>query len=87
MKSFRKDNVFEQKSKSAFGTFIYYSAMSILLKICSIKIGNKIIHIKYEDLIKDPIFELKRIEKFTGLNLKNSSENIAENNAFNFGQI
>jgi hypothetical protein len=62
VESFRKSDI-AQRSKGFVSANLYYFVINLLCSLVLLKVDkSKFIKVRYEDLIKDPEFEIKRIQ-------------------------
>jgi len=61
--------------------------VSSLLRLAGRQLRNQIMYLRYEELLKDPIGALTRIEKFCGMELTVAKKNIARQLPFDVGHI
>ena len=87
MDSFRKQNNDEQLPKSPWGVVRYYIFVSMSTFIASIRLKEKVVHLRYEDLLNDPKFELCRISDKCGVNLDSVIQLIEAEEALNVGHL
>ncbi|MBT4046047.1 MAG: hypothetical protein HOK21_17585 [Rhodospirillaceae bacterium] len=87
MAAFQKPNRGEQLPKSPLKTLFYYLVVSSLLRLAGRQLRNQIMYLRYEELLKDPIGALTRIEKFCGMELTVAKKNIARQLPFDVGHI
>lgn len=77
-----------QTSKSPLSTIVYYSLINLVAEFISRFIfRKKVIKIRYEDLIENPISLFEKIEKFINIDLTDIKEKIHKEQAFSIGHI
>lgn len=77
-----------QSPRNPLSTIFYYLMVNIaaeFIYICTPK--NKIIKIKYEDFVEEPLAQLERLEGFLELDLEDIKNNIINNRHFNMCHI
>lgn len=78
------------KPKRWYGPFLFVSVLSwlignFLLEMVNWFCGKPFLRVRYEDLIKAPIEELNRIEKFIGVSLDGVKKKIIKKGIFDIG--
>jgi hypothetical protein len=77
-----------QTSKSPLSTIAYYSAINLVAEFISLFIlRKKVIKIRYEDLIENPIQLFEKLEKFINVDLTDVKEKIYKEKPFSIGHI
>ena len=85
--AFAKSDAEEQKPKSLISTLAYYVYTMTCFRIVKSLLGKHVLHVRYEDLISEPIQTLNRIERWCGYNLSRSCEYVSENQWLEVGHI
>lgn len=77
-----------QTSKSPFSSIAYYLAINLVAEFISLFIlRKKVIKIRYEDLIENPIQLFEKLEKFINVDLTDVKEKICQEQPFSIGHI
>ena len=85
--SFRKRDAGEQKPKSLPNVVAYYSYVLLCCRLVARKRGMDVLHMRYEDLLQDPVRELGRIGNWLSLDLSPSQGKIERNEPLARGHI
>ena len=77
-----------QTSKSPLSTIVYYSLINLVAEFISLFIlRNKVIKIRYEDLINSPTRVFSNLESFFELDLSDINNKIEKKQSFEIGHI
>lgn len=85
--AFQKQDAGEQPPKSLLATFFYYLYSMTCFRIVTWLLGTKVLRVRYEDFIENPIGTLNKIEAWGGLNLEQVKGKIFENQWLGIGHI
>jgi hypothetical protein len=87
IKAFRKSDAGEQRSKSLFATCMYYFYVLACVRITSWGLGKRVLHLRYDDLAREPVAALDRIGRFLGRDLGNSMRKVSDHEWLEIGHI
>ena len=77
-----------QTSKSPLSTILYYLLVNSVAEFVSrFILGKKVIKIRYEDLIRNPVHLFDKLEKFLNIDLADIKIKIKKEEAFKIGHI
>jgi hypothetical protein len=85
--AFRKQNEVEQKSKGALTTLIYYVYVLLCCRLVAMRKETDVLRITYEDLMDHPQEVFRRIESWSGWDLREVRSRLLENRDFTVGHI
>ena len=85
--SFQRTDAEEQMPKSLFSTVVYYLYVMSCLRVVTWRLGSRVLHVKYEEMVADPQRTLTRIEEWIGLDFSFAREMLTQNAWFNVGHI
>ncbi|MCF6290946.1 MAG: sulfotransferase [Desulfobacterales bacterium] len=78
MRSFQKTGL-EQDPKPPLATCLYYITVLLSCRLVAWRVGSKMIEIRYEELMNDPVACLARLEKWSGLDFSRAKTILANN--------
>lgn len=87
MASFQKPNKDEQKPKSTLAALAYYCATLTFLRVASILLGDKVLHLRYEDLLSNPVVAIQAIEHRSGVDFSTTLKMFERNEKFPVGHL
>ena len=85
--AFKKNDAAEQKPKSLFGTLYYYLYTMTCFRIAIWLLKSGVLRIRYEDMISNPQETLNRIESWSGIDLSQTKNILAEKQWLESGHI
>lgn len=85
--SFQKPNKVEQTPKTPLSVLLYYWITLVSFRTVSFFLKNKIFYLSYEQLLEEPISTLKKIEGWSGIDLKESIRKVNKHEAFEVGHL
>jgi hypothetical protein len=85
--AFQKKNDAEQRPKSRFAAAAYYLYVLLCMRLVRARLGKRCFTIRFEDLGRDPIGVLTRIETWSGISLARARAKIASAEWFQVGHI
>jgi hypothetical protein len=87
MASFQKPNKDEQKPKSTLATLAYYCATLTFLRVASVLLGDKVLHLRYEDLLSNPVVAIQAIEHLSGVDFSTTLKMLESDEGFLVGHL
>jgi hypothetical protein len=85
--AFQKKNDGEQHPKSRWAASAYFLYVLLCMRLVRARLGDRCLTIRFEDLNRDPIALLSRIEAWSGISLARARAKIAAGDAFQVGHI
>lgn len=85
--AFQKPNQDEQRPKSLSAAAAYYVYVLFCMWLVRIRLGAQCLTIRFEDLIKDPVEVLRKIEAWSGVSLAEAREKLVAGEPFAVGHI
>ncbi len=85
--AFQKTDAAEQKPKSLLGTFLYYAYTMACFRIVAWLLGDRLLRVRYEDMITSPQQTLNKIESWAGIDLSNTKNILKEKQWLEAGHI
>lgn len=85
--SFQRTDAEEQRPKSLFSTVVYYLYVMSCLRVVAWRLGSRVLHVRYEEMVADPQGTLTRIEEWCDLDLSLAREMLTQNAWFDVGHI
>lgn len=77
-----------QSSRGTISSILYYSMINIAAEVaCSLGLRNKVIKVRYEDMMNHPIEFFNELEEFLGIDLKQIRDKIEGDEAFEIEHI
>jgi hypothetical protein len=85
--AFQKRNHVEQRPKPPLAAAAYYFYVLLCMRLVRARLRERCLALRFEDLNRDPLTELRRIESWLGLSLAESKARLANGEAFEVGHI
>lgn len=85
--AFQKKNDGEQHPKSRWAASAYFLYVLLCMRLVRARLGDRCLTIRFEDLNRDPIAVLSRIEAWSGISLARARAKIASGDSFQVGHI
>jgi hypothetical protein len=85
--AFQKRNQLEQRPKPPLAVAAYYCYVLLCMRLVRARLKERCLAIRFEELNREPLAELRRIESWLGLSLAESKARIASADAFEVGHI
>jgi len=85
--SYAKRDGGEQPSMPPIWVLAYVAFVTLCAAIARKKLGDQCIHVRYEDLLADPVGQIDRIEKWSECDLSGTRERLVEDDVFEVGHV
>jgi hypothetical protein len=85
--SFQKVDAGDQKPKSIIPTVIYYLYVMFCLRVVAWQLGSNVLAVQYDELIKDAVGTLGKIEKWSGIELAVTKQKLVQDALLDVGHI
>lgn len=85
--AFQKKNDGEQRPKSRLEAAIYFLYVLLCMRLVRARLGERCLTIRFEDMTRDPISVLSRIESWSGISLARARAKLAAGDSFRVGHI
>ena len=87
IKAFRKNDAGEQLPKSPLETLVYYVYVLACLRIAAWLLGKRVLHVRYDELAREPVAVLDRVGRFLGRDLGASMKKVSRQECLEIGHI
>ena len=87
MGSFRKPRRGEQRQKSVPGVVAYHAYVLACLRIAATKLGDRALHLRYDDLVVGPDKAIAKIERWWGRDLSRVRDTLRRGDSLDVGHI
>jgi len=85
--SFSKPNKGEQPPKSLFSIITYYVSITLMVRLAGLLSRQPVLHIRYEDLIRDPSMVMTKIEQWSGVSFSEARKMLGKGAPFSVGHM
>lgn len=85
--AFQKQNDEEQRPKHPIAAAAYYVYVLLCMRLARTRLGDRCLSIRFEDLTRDPVGVLSRIERWSGVSLARVRQMLAAGEMFRVGHV
>jgi hypothetical protein len=87
VRAFARRDIPEQQPKSTLATLAYYLWVGLCARLVLNRLGSAALRLRFEDLQADPEGELRRIERWSGIDLSTARAKLRRDDSFEVGHM